>query len=1640
MSNPVEQTNLSSTKRALLALKEMQSKLDALERTKTEAIAVIGIGCRFPGGANSPEAFWQILQTGVDAITEVPLERWDIESYYDPDPDTPGKMSTRYGGFIEQTEQFDPQFFGISPREATSLDPQQRLLLEVSWEALEHANQVPKQLYDTQTGVFVGICTNDYMRVLWPNTPKNIDAYFGTGNALSVAAGRLSYVLGLTGPSLVVDTACSSSLVSLHLACQSLRNGECSMALAAGVNLILTPETNIVFSKARMMASDGRCKTFDAEADGYVRGEGCGVIVLKRLSDALADGDRILALIRGSAVNQDGPSGGLTVPSGPSQEKVIRQALATAQVDPEQISYIEAHGTGTSLGDPIEIGALGAVFGKARSSLDQPLIVGSVKTNIGHLESAAGIASVIKVVLALQHKEIPPHLHFQNPNPYINWELPVKVPTERTPWSVENERRLAGVSSFGFSGTNAHVVLEEAPTPQPAVAPVVERQVQLLTLSAKTPAALTELAQRYQQHIAAHPDLLLADLCYTTQVARSHFAHRFSVVVTSSTEAQEKLTAFASGEVSTGIVQGHIQSTAAKVAFLFTGQGSQYMGMGQQLYEQAPVFRRTLDHCNEILSAYLEKPLLSVLYPQAGESSPLDETAYTQPAVFAIEYALVQLWKSWGIAPDAVMGHSVGEYVAACVAGVLSLEDGLKLIAARSQLMQSLPVGGEMVAVFASEESLRAITDLSSKKVAIAAFNGPENTVISGEAQAVRSICASLQAVRIKTKKLQTSHAFHSPLMEPILAQFREVAATVNYATPQIEIISNLTGEQLTWQEISADYWCQHLRCPVQFASSLKTLHAKGYEVFVEIGAKPTLLGMGRNCLSEEVGVWLPSLRPGQSDWQQMLQSLGELYVRGTDVDWSGFDQDYPRHRVVLPTYPFQRQRYWAEKDKNGNQQTELLSQQKNQTSIVNFLHEGNIKQLVQQLEGVSNFSEDDVKILPKLLEVLVQQHQQEIQAAAIKDWFYHIEWQPKPQRSQTALQKIQADEAGSWVVFADAGGIGQAFVELLQRRGQNCILVYAGEAYQTLETGTWSINPTTPEHFERLFQEVLETGVPPLKGIVHLWSLEAALPDALTIPTLEHAQKLGCGSILHLVQTLVKYNGSTSPRLWLVTRGATPVKDDVPLAVAQAPLWGLGKVIALEHPELWGGILDLALESTFDEATNLLTEIEDTQGEDHLAFRDGNWYVARLLPKQLLEFKKVALRSDSTYLITGGLGALGLLVAQWMIEQGVRHLVITGRNDASQKAQETLSQLEQVGAKVLVAKADVSSQEDMVKLLEVIQASMPPLRGIVHAAGVLDDGILLQQNWERFSRVMAPKIKGAWNLHTLTHDLPLDFFVLYSSVASLLGSPGQGNYAAANSFMDILAHHRRSLGLPGLSINWGPWAEVGMAASLASRFQAANATQGLDSIGSKQGLQVLEQMLGQATSQIGVLPIDWSILRQQSHISGQLPPLLFELFAKPEIQEETELAASVQRSNILPRLLEAQSGDRLNLLVVYLQEQITKMLGFGSSLTLDPRQSLLELGLDSLMAVQLKNAITADLEVNVPVAKFVDGSSIVPLAELLLKELTLEDTMSSIPSSSLQRDDLDVIKLSTEAHSTSKSSLALVATSSQENWIEGEL
>jgi malonyl CoA-acyl carrier protein transacylase len=876
------------------------------QKTASETIAIIGMGCRFPGAEN-PQAFWQLLHEGKEAITEVPASRWDINTFYDPNPEVPGKMNTRWGGFLEEVAEFDPQFFSISSPEAKSMDPQQRLLLEVSWEALENAGIAPDKLKGSQTAVFIGISTNDYAH-LQSNYGTTPDAYSGSGNAFSIAANRLSYLWDLRGPSITVDTACSSSLVAIHQACQNLRLGECNLALVGGVNLILTPDLNISFSQAGMLAADGHCKTFDANADGYVRSEGCGIVVLKRFAEAVKDGDNILAIIKGSAINQDGRTNGLTAPNGLSQQAVVRKALKNAGVAASHISCVETHGTGTSLGDPIEVNALKEVLMEGRST-DKPCWISSVKTNIGHLEAAAGIASLIKVVLSLQHEEIFPHLHLKKLNPLIKIaETPLSIPTRLQKYHPH----FAGISSFGFGGTNAHVVLEKPSKSQAKETFSMERSRHLFTLSAKNESALRALAQRYETYLQSNSEDTLSNICFTANTGRTHFNHRLAIIADSTTQLREQLSAFSIEKPSldsgfSGVLK--YNHKAPQIAFLFTGQGSQYVGMGRELYETHPIFRQTLEHCDDILRPYLETPLLKVLY---GNEKYLNSTTYTQPALFALEYALAELWQSWGIKPAVVMGHSVGEYVAACVAGVFNLKDGLKLVVERANLMQSLPQKGEMAAVFADKTQVTAAIEPYSQLVSIAALNEPDNVVISGESEAIQNIVTVFEGKSIGTRKLQVSHAFHSPLIEPMLDAFEQVASQVLFQKQRIPLISNVTG-QILEQAPDARYWRTHTRSSVNFMTGMKTLFEQGYEYFLEMGPKPVLSNLGQACQPDTVkAAWLPSLKQNQADWQVLLSSLSTLYAQGADINWTVYDKDYPRSRLSsLPTYPFQRQRYW---------------------------------------------------------------------------------------------------------------------------------------------------------------------------------------------------------------------------------------------------------------------------------------------------------------------------------------------------------------------------------------------------------------------------------------------------------------------------------------------------------------------------------------------------------------------------------------------------------------------------------------------------------------------------------------------------------------------------------------------------------
>ncbi|MEU4633922.1 type I polyketide synthase [Micromonospora chalcea] len=1549
----------STLKRAYLQMERMQRQLAEYERGRTEPVAVVGMGLRFPGGAVDAESFWRILRDGVDAVAEIPADRWPVDEFYDEQPQQPGKMRTRWGGFLDRVDHFDYEFFGISRREALAMDPQQRLALEVSWEALENAGKAPTALAGSRTGVFLGVCSNDFATENFPGL-EDITAYASTGTAHSVVTGRISYVFDLRGPSVAVDTACSSSLVSVHMAVQSLRSGECDLALGGGVNVVLSPLPSVAFSQfPGMVAPDGRCKTFDARANGYVRSEGCGIVVLKRLTDAVRDGDQVLAVIRGGAVNQDGRSSGVTAPNGVAQRDVLRRALAASGVAAEQVSYIEAHGTGTTLGDPIEVEALAEVYGREEGA---PVYLGSSKTNVGHAEAASGIVGLIKVVLALHKGAIPPNVHFTELNPHISFAgTTFAVPTELSEWPAVAERPVAGVSSFGFSGTNAHLIVQAAPEP-PAVPsePAVERPRSVLPLSARTPDGLLELARRYQQRLSADPGAALADVCFSAGTGRAHFPHRLAAVGASAREVADQLADFVDGLPGDLPVVGEAGSD--DVVFLFTGQGPQRVGMARALYQTQPTFRQAVDRCDEILRPLLDVPLLDVIYPADPDSDLVYRTTYSQPALFAVQYAMAQMWRSWGVEPVAVLGHSFGEYVAACVAGMMSLEDGLRLVVERGRLMWELNDNGAMVAVFAPEAEVTEVLAGYADRVSVAAVNGPGTTSISGEREALARICAEFDRRGVKTKQLHITTSSHSPLIEPILPGLRAAADAVRFTPPRIPLVANLTGELWPWDIApDADYWCRHARQPVRFAASIDTLRELGYRTFVEMGPAPTLLGMISDNLPAGEALLAPSLRPKHDDWAVLLHTVARLYTAGVDLDWAGFDRDYRRARVPLPTYPFEKTHCWQEPRRTQRQQ-----QRHTGSSTVDDTGE----------DGAAAYADDDL--------------------------LYRLDWQPVD--APAPAPDPQATPARTWLVLTDGTGVGAGFADAVAARGERVVRVSPGLAYR-VDGARAEVRLDGPADLSRLVDELALDGGE--LQVLHLWSLDDTDPDGTAdAAALLRATERGSLSAVHTAQALARARGPETVRLWLVTRGAVRPADapggPVSLAVAQSALWGLGRSLQQEHSALWGGLIDL--DPAADPATlaaRLVGELTARDAEDQVALHGDRRYVARLVRQAVPEADAAdgPWRPDASYLITGGLGGIGLEVARSMVRAGARRLVLLGRTVLPPRAEWTalpadhpaaarvagVRELEALGAAVHVASVDVADEEAVRAFLAGYdREGRPPIRGVVHAAGTGEVAPLTELTRADLERPLLPKAVGAWVLHRLFAGRELDFFILFSSTSSLLSSPFVAGYAAANAFLDALAAQRRAAGLPGLSVNWGIWEGVGLAN------RGADATPGLSkgmgTLRPGQALRVFHRLLRHDEPQIAVVPVDWTEWgRRYQEVSGSalLAPLLRgDGPARP--------ARRTARTSLLPsraQLLALPADRRAETLTGQLVLAVAATLGSATaSVGLD--QPLFDLGLDSLMAVELKNEIERQLGVSLSIAVFLEGATLRTLTEQIVSRL----------------------------------------------------
>ena len=1802
-------------------------------------VAIIGMAGRFPG-AGDTAAFWENLRRGVESVTTLDrdeLEQVDPRLLADPN-------FVPAGAVLPDIDLFDAAFFDITARDAATLDPQQRLFLECAWEAFEDAGYAPGADLGP-VGVFAGSSLSTYLvNNLAPHFGYPADGPFveadmrqfqvKLGNDRNYLPTRVSYKLGLRGPSVTVQTACSTSLVALHLAVRSLRSGESDMALAGGVSVIVPQKAGYLHEEGMIRSRDGHCRAFDAEAGGTLFGNGCGVVLLKRLTDALADGDRIYAVVKGSAVNNDGADKvGFTAPSVAQQTAVVRDALADAGVDAGTVGYVETHGTGTAMGDPIEITALTEAFQASAATPPAPrsCAIGSVKTNIGHLDEAAGIAGLIKTALALHHRTLPPSLHFTRPNPRIDFAAgPFHVVTSTTPWESPDGPRRAGVSSFGMGGTNCHAVLQEAPAPA-ADRPAPPDGPHLLTLSARTPGALRELADRYVRHLRQHPDTPFADVCYTAAVGRRAFEHRLAVVAATAGEAADAL---AAGPAPTA---GH--RAAGRVAFVFSGQGSQYPGMGRELYATQPVFRQALDRCAALLADRLPRPLPEVLWPDdEADRALVDATEYAQPALFAVEYALAELWESWGLRPDVVIGHSLGEYVAACRAGVFSLADALTLVAERGRLMGALPGGGRMVAVAAGEDEVAALLADHRDEVAVAAVNGARATVVSGAGEAVARVVAELAARGVRHRELTVSHAFHSPLMRPMVEQFARVAASVSYAPPRIPVVSNVTGRVAGEELARPAYWVDHVLRPVRFADGVAAMAELGADVFVEVSPRPTLLPYAREALGEDTpATVVPTLRPDRAE-RTLLAAVGALWQAHVPVE--------PRRlyataagwyrRVALPTYPWQRQRHWIDAptppaagapeaalaapaasrwesraplpgrrleladsdevrfaarvgvralpwlgehrvfrtvvmpgvaylatayaagretfrgegvelrdflihramtfpDERVDRDVQVVLRPEGKRAAdgmalrlhsrpagadrgtpwtlhvtgrlapgpdepatgeveplaalraryrdevpVDEIYQGEREREIdlgplwhatrtllrpdtpdpsrclshlelpaeltaeadryplhpvlleacflaltvtyperygrrtyvpvgvehlrfhapvgtsawcharlrpaaeddpEALRGDVDLYDEDGRVVLSMAGVLLKRAARQTMLgrpdAAWRDWLYRTAWQAEPAPAGAA--------GGRWLVLSD-GPLAPALAEAARAHGATVVPVATADA-------------ADPDALARRLADARGDG--PADLVVAAWPAEtggtapsdggapgAGAPDA------EAALGLAV-RLLHLVRALAT-DGGSPPRLCVVTRGAQAVAGREVAEPAAAALWGLGRVVALEQPDLRPVLVDLDPgRPPAEQAASLATELAVVAGgspENQVAYRAGTRHLARLHRASLPAATAPAVRPDATYLVTGGLGGLGLHTARLLHRRGARHLVLAGRSAPGEAAATVLAELRAAGTRVDAVTVDVSDEAALAACLRRLDEDpdLPPLRGVLHLAGVMDDGVLGEQTAERFARVHAAKARGAWLLHRLTRDRTLDFFVLFSSVAAALGAPGQGNYAAANAYLDGLASWRRGLGLPALAVQWGSWAGAGMSARLGLDAKLERIGEGV--IPLEQGVAALDALLGHHPEggAVAVLPIDWP-----RFLAHQLGPVPFLAAFAPRPAAHTAAGATPDTAAAAPpsfreRLAAAPPRRRRRLLADAVWEQVAHAL--GSDTGLGPHVGFFSLGLDSLGSIELRNRLQAVFDCRLGQTVVFDHPTLASLTDHLAEVLELDD------------------------------------------------
>ncbi|MFF2078454.1 SDR family NAD(P)-dependent oxidoreductase [Kitasatospora sp. NPDC058162] len=1759
-----------------------------------EPIAIVSMAGRFPGGVNSPEKLWELVANGRDAIGAFPADRGWPEQLYHPDPDKPGHSYTRQGGFLYDAGQFDAEFFGISPREAAAMDPQQRLLLEVAWESLERAGIRPAELRGTRTGVYAGLTQLDYGPRLHEPAPGH-EGHLLTGSTVSLASGRIAYTLGLEGPAVTIDTACSSSLVAVHLAAQALRSGECTLALAGGATVMSTPGMFTEFSRQRGLAPDGRCKPFAAGADGTGWAEGVGVLVLERLSDAQRNGHRVLAVIRSSAVNSDGASNGLTAPNGRAQQRVIAEALRRSGLTAEEVDAVEAHGTGTTLGDPIEAAALVETYGRSRTG--EPLWVGSLKSNVGHMQAAAGVGAVIKTVSALRHGVLPQSLHVDQPSALVDWDSGVSLLTEQRAWPELDRPRRAGISSFGISGTNAHLILEQAPEPAATEAqPGTGLPMLPWLLSARSATALRAQAGRLLGTLGEDPDV--DAVARALAGTRTVFAHRAVVTGTDADGLRTALTAVAAGEPTTAAVLGEA-GAAGRTAFLFTGQGSQRPGAGIELYRTFPVFAAALDEVSAAFDPHLRRPLREVLLapPGSPDAQLLDRTAYTQPSLFALQTALFRLVRTLVPAPDLLIGHSIGELAAAHLAGVLSLDDAATLVAARGALMDALPEGGAMAAIEAPAGEVEAsLAEPAGPpgRIAVAAVNGPRSTVVSGDLDAVEEVVARWRGRGRRAARLRVGHAFHSPLMEPMLAEFRQVAERIAYAEPQLPVVSTVTGRLAAPGELTdPEYWVRHAREAVRFHDGLTALRAAGVRRYVEIGPDAVLATLAADALAAEgeTAVAVPTLRRDRPEVAGLLAALAALYVDGGEVDWPVL-LGPPLTPVELPVYPFERRRYWLDApapaaagttgatghpllsaevelaDGGGAVLTGLVSTRTHPwaadhaiagtvllpgTALVELALRAGESVRLSTLE---EFTLEAPAVLPEQgalrLQVVVGPadeagsrrvtvHSRRADTDPGEPWIRHASGtlaapsaepshRPSPEPPADAPAAASASVERFYAELAAEGyGYGPAFraVTATGRRGaesyaelrlpaevdptgfllhpalfdaalhplvkghgdQGSGRIALPFSWSGVELGEGSpataararIIPTGPDRARLELTDVegavvatvaelrlreVETSrlggseaavardllrvdwqpaapaTPTPVGSVAVLDapeLAAALratgaavrevadplppaegeaPDVLLVraPTGSDeplsAAHAAVRSVLATLQAVLADDRTAGTRVVVVTEGAAD--GGGPQAPAAAAVWGLVRSARSEHP---GRLTLLDLDGTPESLRALPQAL--TLAEPEVALRKGGLAVPRLVRADDGGSTGARLRPldpDGTVLITGGTGALGALLARHLVRTGQarRLLLVSRRGPEAPGATELLAELAALGAEPTVAACDVADRAALAGLLARIPADRP-LTAVVHTAGVLDDGVLAALTPERLTATLRAKADSAWHLHELTGSADLAQFVLFSSVAAVLGTAGQANYAAANGFLDGLARHRHALGLPATALAWGLWSGPGgmgdrLDGTGRSRFERL----GLAPIGAEHGLALYQAALARPDAVLVPAPTVPAVLAGQA-ADGGLAAILRALVRRPAAVATVRAHGGRRAVAGLAERLAGQPAEARTALVGdYLREKVAAVLGHAPR-ALSEHRGFLELGVDSLTAVELRNRINADTGLRLPPTLLLDHPTIGELALHLQAVLAPEPAVPEPAASGTDRLRADLSRLAAD-------------------------